>query len=243
MQHGQRFAYYPGRTNRLLTAAAYLIEKYGGGVIWPTQEIAGSVLISQPAGYEGVITGCALANPSPVGYCHYFDGINDVSALYTSRLASLFNPNEGTLACLVKLDSGVWSDTVTRYIYSLGYNNDNRFNIYKSSGVNSLSFYARIGGAIVSRSISLATYDWFLIACTYSDISGLFIGYIDGVEVFNVAYPTGYIGTLSNSYSSLGGLFPSTLTNPFRGWIGYPLYLRGVLSPADLAYYTIQVGV
>ncbi len=133
-----------------------------------------------------------------------FDGGDDVVNVYTSSLASAFNPSEGTLALWAKFDAAALSDGSPHYLAQLQADSNNAILLYKDTS-GYLRYFYRAGGTLLNKpSLATVTSGWHQFVLTWSVSGNQLQGYLDGVSQFSVSGLGTWAGALSSIFTCLG---------------------------------------
>ena len=215
---------------------------------WIQGEAAGLVAVDQviSPGQDGTYTGVTLGQPgigdgntSPL-----FDGANDYNDVFTATLRGRFDGSEGTFVVWARvLNAGVWTDGQFRRMISFHVDASNSITIYKSGGVNTMTFFYE--GSNINELIAiggLTSIGWLCFGCTWSfsaGVDGEFRAYINGAQIGLTQTALGaWVGLLQAATTQVGSLDQV----PIQVWHGYLAHV-GVwdrpLTPVEM----LELGV
>lgn len=215
-------------------------------------ELVGTVANDDsPENNDGVfsnVTLNAIDSPVPGDRAPSFNGTSGASAsrvnLYSTALASDFNPLEGSIVVWAKVaNAGVWTDGQSRYLLRLSataINNNNTIYIIKPAASNILGLSYTAGGIAETRNKTLSETDWFQVALTWSKSNDRVRVYYNGVQEGADMTTLGvWSGALNSDTCNLGAVSISGST-PWSGYLShYRLYNRELTAAEILELNTI----
>lgn len=173
-----------------LAALAYRDKVLGYGPIayWMLAEAAGAVAIDEVNSplQDGTHVGVTLGQPG-IGdgeTCPLYDGVNDLTNIYSATFAGAFDGEEGTLAGWLRVSgAGAWTDGIQRDAAHMRRDFQNRIDIYKAAANNRLRL--RYEANNVQRQIThiISSIDWIHAAITWSLLADEVKAYVAGAQV------------------------------------------------------------
>src|SRR4030042_2914565 len=153
---------------------------------YPLWETAGDTVVDlSPNNHFGMYKGDPALNSVTAlcGNTPGFDGLNDSADVFSTRLASAFNGDEGTAIIQLKIRLGEWVDGKESIYLALRANSTNNIVFYKSAN-NQLHFaYTSNGIKQAATYDDLATDKWVTYAITWSKSNDRFLGYMAGESI------------------------------------------------------------
>jgi hypothetical protein len=181
---------------------------------------------------SGIVLGNKFSNND---WCAGFNGSSSVLNWYSTSLSSVFSLNSATICAWGKTDT--WADGSTRWLFAIGYlvGNDN-IRIKKSNVINTVSAEVRLGGTITSINHTYSATDWTHYAITVDVPGDAAKFYVNGVQVSTTATGIGTpnAGSLSSTYTAIGGTRGTSALDPWSGDISHVAYWDTVLSDAEI---------
>lgn len=197
--------------------------------------------------FNGATTGATVGQTTglaAVPRAYLFDGVNDQVVVYSAEFNSLFNPTSGTLLVPFRIPtSGIYTDGAIRQLAVLASPSLVQGMIIRKDSVNNqLNFF--VTGTTATRTVNAAPITatgWQLAGLSF-DGSGM-LAYLNGLQIGTTqATP----GTLNQNLSAVNTLFGDVATVPAQPWSGLiasPVYLRGLISPAEHLRFAQLLGV
>lgn len=167
-----------------------------------------------------------------------FDATGDVITFTVANLDIPFDPNVGTMLIWAKPRvSTVWTDGVTRMLFSIGSDANNRIFFTKSATNNTFDLSYRAGGS--PKTHNQSTYNpnrWFCIAITWDKVSDRVKFYLDGIQVgLELSLLGTWTGSLTTSFSAIGNFTQAGGANFWDGYLKYPTLYNRVLTSTEIA--------
>lgn len=179
---------------------------------WKLDETTGTTARdSSPTGANGAYAGTFTLNQAGIGdgsKAVSFGGgrVNLTAAIAALNGVGVFNPLKGTMFCWAKMaNAGVWTDGVSRILFEIGVDANNRIFFNKSAANNRFDMFYNAGG--VSKQIvksSFSPMDFFSMALTWDKVADQVKSYIGGVQ--NGATLTGlgvWVGALAAGFTAI----------------------------------------
>lgn len=236
--------------NILIPDMPFDLEEYADKVLatesanliayWPQWEPSGTTADN----YEGTAARDGTYDTVTLGQtgigdgrtCPLFDGSDSYTDIYSASLNTAFDTGEGTIAGWVKVyNSGVWTDSTERRMFTLRTDWTNQASIYKTTANNEVAFYRAATGDNIATSTSVSTTAWFHVAITWSLTAGELKGYVDGSQIGSTESISGtWQGALNSAECNIGCKNNGTPTSPFYGWLAHCPVWTKALSGSDI---------
>ena len=177
---------------------------------WPLNETSGTTADDvSNTNANGTYAGTFTLNQAGIGdgsKAASFNGGRVSLATPIIALNAAFNPLKGTMFCWAKMaNAGVWTDGVSRILFEIGVDANNRIFFNKSAANNRFDMFYNAGG--VSKQIvksSFSPMDFFSMALTWDTVADQVKSYIGGVQ--NGATLTGlgvWVGALAAGFTAI----------------------------------------
>lgn len=206
----------------------------------PLWEASGSTALDLSGhGYNGAYTGVDLGQPG-IGdgrTCPLYDGVNDLTNLYSAGLAGAFNGQEGTFAVWAKVRNiGVWTDGAYRTILNLKIDGNNQLEIYKEIASARISYFMRAGGVTLTPFVTgMSSIAFLHLALTWSKSANQVKAYLNGAQVDTTKTGLGtWAGALPPTGCYLGAETGGPAT-PWNGYLAHSAFWDTPLSAAQIA--------
>lgn len=184
--------------------------------------------------YDDVAVVCLTSNGIGDGHqAAQFNGSSSLCNVYSTSLRDAFNGNEGTLMIwLAALNTGVWSDGVTRYLCNFQVDGNNYIAISKNTAATISLARRAAGGSTNVQNFTGSTPAWTHLALTWSATANKFRAFANGVQ----------IGTDAAIIGSFTGAIAATTSCIFCGtsvpqfvWNGYGAHVALWSAPLSIA--------
>lgn len=169
--------------------------------------------------------------------CPRYDGVNDVTDVYTTTFRDAFDGAEGTVHIWAKVSgAGVWSDSTVRRFLTLRADANNWLALLKSNTNNRLQWYYESGSTGFTITLnSVTTAGWMPIALTWSETADQVKAYYDGSQTNSTQTSLGtWAGSLHSNYTVIGAYTNGPLA-PWDGYLAHAPIWTTPLGATDIA--------
>jgi hypothetical protein len=194
---------------------------------------------------SGVTAGISAG--SRLQWAKSYDGVNDLSNIYSADLNSIFTPSVGSFRIAVQMANvGVWSDGIERHIVDLQADTSNRIRIYKAT-TGDLVFQYTAGGTGKTVTISgLTTTTFMLLEITWDTSAAAGSGemkvYLNGVQQGTQTGLGAWVGNLATTTCCLGAS-STAAGNPHNGLLSHAQLMSIAETPAQALTAAQRAGV
>lgn len=209
---------------------------------WKLDDTSGSVATDYSGnGFHGMYSGATLAgdtflNGDPAAT---FDGVNDLVNVYSSGLASDFNPHEFTLVFPFRVSASIWTDGIHRVLGQFYANSTTYTQMHRPNPSNRIDAVFRSGAIKTASASGLTSTNWMIAAMTVSESDDYLKLYINGSQTGSVnslpAWPGDTISAANIARSTTGG-------NYWSGSIAHVAVFDYALSPAQITSISTMPG-
>ncbi len=208
---------------------------------WPLNETSGTNAdnaegtAARDGTYDGVTLN-QIAGPFGEEQAGLWDGVNDLTNIYSASFASVFDTDEGSVSIWQKVTAGAWTDGSGSFAVVLKEDNNNRVRIVKGGTNNTgIAGYEAIGNDKEITKTSFSPAGWFHVVVTWSVLADEVKVYFDGAQegATLTGLSTWAIGTLNSNGVAIGA-GGTNKSNPYDGYLMYCAVWDTPLSSGDI---------